>query len=200
MNYYPYPYPHGGGPYFSEPSLRMQANPNFPPMGEPPSGAVITPSTPTGPPGFSPPNGGMNDAIANYLSFHSGRLGGSYIDNILRLNRGKMARVHMTFNSGGPSSETRVFTGKIETAARDHIILSEPSTGKRFILLMVYLDFIEFPDEINYYYPGTNVLNIVDDSVLKENPEIMPLFNFQQAQRARFIQQLEAANAQNPKG
>ena len=73
----------------------------------------------------------------------------SYIENILRLNKGKQVRVHMTF----PDSEEfrdREFSGIIEQSGRDHIILSEPSTGKWLLLLMIYVDFITFDEKINY--------------------------------------------------
>lgn len=73
----------------------------------------------------------------------------SYIENILRLNRGKLATVHMTFEG----SNQRTFTGIIEAAGRDHIILSEEGTGRRVLLLMVYLDYVTFNEEINYDYP-----------------------------------------------
>ena len=73
----------------------------------------------------------------------------SYIENILRMNKGKKVTVHMTF----PDSEQfkdREFSGIIEQSGRDHIILSEPSTGKWYLLLMIYVDFITFDEPINY--------------------------------------------------
>lgn len=76
----------------------------------------------------------------------------SYIENILRLNRGKMADVHMTFEHGA-GSQSKVFRGVIEAAGRDHIVLSDPETGKRYLLLMVYLDYVTFNEPIEYSYP-----------------------------------------------
>ncbi|KGX86495.1 hypothetical protein N784_04890 [Pontibacillus litoralis JSM 072002] len=76
----------------------------------------------------------------------------SYIENILRLNRGKEATVYMTFENNDEWN-AKVFNGIIEAAGRDHIIISDPKTGKRYLLLMVYLDYITFPEEINYTYP-----------------------------------------------
>ncbi len=73
----------------------------------------------------------------------------SYIENILRMNKGKKVNVHMTF----PDSEQfkdREFSGIVEQSGRDHIILSDPSTGKWFLLLMIYVDFITFDEKINY--------------------------------------------------
>lgn len=80
----------------------------------------------------------------------------SYIENILRLNRGKKVRVHMTFPD---STEWRdlEFNGIIEQSGRDHIILSDPSTGKWQLLLMIYVDYISFDENINYspeFYPN----------------------------------------------
>ncbi|WP_085994000.1 spore coat protein GerQ [Oceanobacillus senegalensis] len=76
----------------------------------------------------------------------------SYIENILRLNKGKHVTVYMTFENNSQWN-AKTFTGIIEAAGRDHIILSDPNTGKRYLLLMVYLDYVTFDEEINYQYP-----------------------------------------------
>ncbi|PAV31413.1 spore coat protein GerQ [Virgibacillus profundi] len=80
----------------------------------------------------------------------------SYIENILRLNRGKQATVYMTFENNDQWN-AQIFKGVIEAAGRDHIIISDPQTGKRYLLLMIYLDYVTFDEEINYSYPyGSN--------------------------------------------
>lgn len=73
----------------------------------------------------------------------------SYIENILRLNKGKQIRVHMTFPDSVEWRDLE-FRGILEEAGRDHIILSEPSTGKWQLLLMIYVDYVSFDEEINY--------------------------------------------------
>ncbi len=73
----------------------------------------------------------------------------SYIENILRLNKGKKVRVHMTFPDSNEYRD-REFVGIIEQSGRDHIILSDPSTGIWNLLLMIYVDFISFDEKINY--------------------------------------------------
>ncbi len=73
----------------------------------------------------------------------------SYIENILRLNKGKQVRVHMTFPDSNEYRD-KEFKGIIEQAGRDHLILSEPSTGTWQLLLMIYVDFISFDEAINY--------------------------------------------------
>lgn len=80
----------------------------------------------------------------------------SYIENILRLNRGKLATVYMTFSGSKDGSNTKMFKGIIEAAGRDHLILSDPQTGMRYLLPMIYLDYITFDEEIEYSYPFTN--------------------------------------------
>ncbi|QOR66569.1 spore coat protein GerQ [Cytobacillus suaedae] len=72
----------------------------------------------------------------------------SYIENILRLNKGKLATVYMNFNGSRES-----FVGIVEAAGRDHIILSDPQTGMRYLLLMVYLEYVTFDEELDYDYP-----------------------------------------------
>ncbi len=77
----------------------------------------------------------------------------SYIENILRLNKGKLATVYMSFD-GENNSTPKVFKGIIEAAGRDHLILSDPQTGTRYLLLMVYLNYVTFEEEIEYNYPA----------------------------------------------
>ncbi len=73
----------------------------------------------------------------------------SYIENILRLNRGKKARFHITV-PGSVEWQDRVFNGIIEQSGRDHIIVSNPETGEWYLILMIYLDFVTFEEPINY--------------------------------------------------
>lgn len=94
--------------------------------------------------GMSVPNQTTAPTYTTQLPFEQ-----SYIENILRLNKGKQVRVHYTV----PDSEEfkdREFAGIVEQSGRDHIILSEPSTGKWYLLLMIYVDFITFDEKINY--------------------------------------------------
>jgi len=76
----------------------------------------------------------------------------SYLENILRLNRGKMATFYMTYENNREWN-AKVFKGIIEAAGRDHIIISDPATGMRFLLLTLNLDYVTFTEPINYEYP-----------------------------------------------
>ncbi len=44
----------------------------------------------------------------------------------------------------------RIFSGIIEQAGRDHLILSDPSDGKWYLLQLIYLDYIKFDEPIKY--------------------------------------------------
>ena len=80
----------------------------------------------------------------------------SYIENILRVNKGKRVSVYQSFADAN-NWKDRIFTGIIEQSGRDHIILSDPQTGKWYLLLMIYVNFIEFDEPINtigQFYPS----------------------------------------------
>lgn len=76
----------------------------------------------------------------------------SYIENILRLNRQRVATFYMTYENN-EKWNAKIFKGVIEAAGRDHIIISDPQTDKRYLLLMVNLDYVTFDEEIDYDYP-----------------------------------------------
>jgi|SRR3954451_19368212 spore germination protein Q len=76
----------------------------------------------------------------------------SYIENILRLNKGKLVSVFATFE-GNNQWNAKEFRGIIEAAGRDHVILSDPQAGTRFLIPMVAVDYITFSEEIEYEYP-----------------------------------------------
>ena len=76
----------------------------------------------------------------------------SYIENILRLNKGKLVTVYATFE-GNSQWNAKSFKGVIEAAGRDHVILSDPQTGMRFLIPMVAVDYITFDEQIEYEYP-----------------------------------------------
>ncbi|GAA4078420.1 spore coat protein GerQ [Amphibacillus indicireducens] len=76
----------------------------------------------------------------------------SYVENILRLNRGRVATIYMTFENN-ERWNAKIFKGVIEAAGRDHIIISDPETEKRYLLLTIYLDYITFDERIAYDYP-----------------------------------------------
>lgn len=76
----------------------------------------------------------------------------SYIENILRLNRGKPGTFHFSFEHAlETGTNTKAVRGQVEAAGRDHVILSEAGTGHRFLFPMIYFDYAEFDEELNYF-------------------------------------------------
>ncbi|QMV44912.1 spore coat protein GerQ [Cohnella cholangitidis] len=76
----------------------------------------------------------------------------SYVENILRMNLGKVATLYMTYENNSEWN-AKIFKGVLEAAGRDHIIISDPVTGKRYLLLTLNLDYITFDEPINYNLP-----------------------------------------------
>lgn len=137
----------GGGPFnggYQVPynPYMAQQNGGVPRQQQPP---------PSGYPGPLPPSGStfQTSPTSNGGGSTSSAPEQSYIENILRLNRGKLASVYMTFE-GAKENNTKLFKGIIEAAGRDHLILSDPQTGSRYLLPLIYLDYVTFDEEIDY--------------------------------------------------
>ncbi len=75
----------------------------------------------------------------------------SYIENILRLNKGKVANVYMNFENSQWGS--KIFKGVLEQAGKDHIILKDINSEQRYLLLSIYLNYVTFDEAIEYKYP-----------------------------------------------
>ncbi|WP_375163055.1 spore coat protein GerQ [Paenibacillus sp. SC116] len=73
----------------------------------------------------------------------------SFVENILRLNLGKVGTFYMTYENNSEWN-AKIFRGVLEAAGRDHIIISDPATGQRTLLLMVNLDYATFNEPLVY--------------------------------------------------
>ncbi len=73
----------------------------------------------------------------------------SYIENILRLNKGKKVKAYFSYPDSAEWRD-RVYEGIVEEAGRDHLIMSDPKTGHWWLLRMIYLDYVDFDEKINY--------------------------------------------------
>ncbi|WP_240758380.1 spore coat protein GerQ [Lysinibacillus sp. SGAir0095] len=84
----------------------------------------------------------------------------SYIENILRLNRGKIGTFYFTIPSGevgeNQGGTTRVVRGAVVEAGRDHAIIAEADTGHYYLFPMIYFDFAEFTEPLTYL-PGSTL-------------------------------------------
>jgi len=128
---YPYPYSEGTFPSAAYPYPVQQQQQT----------QQLTPQQPSG--GFIP--GGPATPGQPFVEE-------SYIENILRLNLGKIITVYQTFENN-VQWNAKIFRGRLEAAGRDHIILSDPQTGRRYLLLMVNTDYITADEELNYVAP-----------------------------------------------
>ena len=67
------------------------------------------------------------------------------------MNIGKVATVYMNFENSQWGS--KIFKGVIKAAGKDHIVLKDLQSETRYLLLMVYLNYITFDESIEYEYP-----------------------------------------------
>ncbi|SEO22402.1 spore germination protein Q [Amphibacillus marinus] len=139
----------GMPPFQPYPPMPMPGFQPMPPMQPMPAQPLPAGQFQPGPPGFQgfPPQAPQPPQQEGLLPLEE-----SYVENILRLNRGKVATVYMTFDNN-ERWNAKIFKGIIEAAGRDHIILSDPETEKRYLLLTIYLDYITFDEPIEYDYP-----------------------------------------------
>ncbi|WP_144463533.1 spore coat protein GerQ [Siminovitchia fortis] len=129
MNYYPGFYP--------APMMRTnRTQPAGYPMAMPSGPAYAAPVVP----------------IGTAQQILAGAVEESFIENILRFNKGKVGTFYFTYQ-GNNKWNAMVYHGRVETAGRDHIIISDPDSGKRYLLMMANLDWVEFDERINYPLP-----------------------------------------------
>lgn len=102
-------------------------------------------------PGAESDDGEMTNYTSNIVEVDSSGtlpMEQSYIENILRLNKGSHAKAYISF----PDSvnwKDKIFDGIIEQAGRDHLVMSL-NDGKWVLVPMIYLDYVEFDGKIIY--------------------------------------------------
>lgn len=111
-------------------------NPTFPTNQTPMNQNQIPMQTPTSPPG--------NISSQSQLPMEQ-----SYIENILRLNKGKRVNAYVSYPDSNEWRD-KVYSGIVEEAGRDHLIISDPISGNWYLIRMIYLDYVEFMERINY--------------------------------------------------
>lgn len=101
----------------------------------------------------------MNNNYSNMPSFTSTIKSlneQSYLEDILKLNKGKKVEIFQSFTNSGEWKD-KIFNGIIEESGKDYVILSDPTTGNWYLLLLTYIDFIKFDEQINTretFYPA----------------------------------------------
>lgn len=136
--------PNTSMPQFQFPTQTQQSQPQF--------------QFPTQPPNQTQSQQQINPMAA----FTAAQIRGeeSYIENILRLNRGKEAVFSFTIPSATGTQEagnTILVRGVVLEAGRDHAIIREFETDHYFLFPMIYFDYARFEEPINYLRGGTVV-------------------------------------------
>lgn len=72
----------------------------------------------------------------------------SYAEDILNQNIGKKLKVYMSF-SDSIEWRDRIFEGTLEAWGRDFFLLSDKKNNKWYMVWTIYIDYIEFNEEVN---------------------------------------------------
>ena len=72
-----------------------------------------------------------------------------YIENILNNNIGKFVNTYVSFPNSNEIKDI-TFTGIIEKNGKDYLIISNPETGKWYLIPNKYINYIEFEEEIKF--------------------------------------------------
>lgn len=73
----------------------------------------------------------------------------SYIENILRLNKGRKAKAYVSYPDSS-SWQNKVYEGIIEEAGKDHLIIRDNTNNSWYLIRIIYLDYVEFMEPIIY--------------------------------------------------
>ena len=95
------------------------------------------------------PNNINNDFKPEYEVNTTMPLEQSYIENILRLNKGKQATIYVSFPDANEFKD-RIFTRIIEESGKDHLIISNNEKNEWYLIPLIYLNYATFNDKINY--------------------------------------------------
>ena len=71
------------------------------------------------------------------------------MENILRRKRGKKVKAYVSYPESS-AWQNKVYDGIIEQAGRDHLIIRDIKDNTYYLIKMIYLNYIEFDEKINY--------------------------------------------------
>ncbi len=94
---------------------------------------------------FSTPPGNIN------ISDNSNNipLEQSYIENILRLNKGRKVKAYVSYPDSS-AWQNKVYEGIIEEAGKDHLIIRDNINDVWYLIRIIYLNYVEFMEPIIY--------------------------------------------------
>ena len=71
-----------------------------------------------------------------------------FAEDILSKNKGKYLKIYMSFSDSKEWCD-RIFEGILEEWGRDFILLYDKKQNKRYMVWNLYIDFIEFNEQLN---------------------------------------------------
>lgn len=81
----------------------------------------------------------------------------SLIENILRLNKGKKVKAYVSYPESS-AWQNKIYDGIIEEAGRDHLIIRDVKDNVWYLIRMIYLNYVEFEEKINYVNINKEIL------------------------------------------
>ena len=70
----------------------------------------------------------------------------TYAEDLFKNNIGKLISLYMSFPN---KDESTKFKGILESVGKDFVLISDPSNGKWYMLIIPYLNYVEFEEEVN---------------------------------------------------
>ncbi len=100
---------------------------------------------------FDKENHNINHQVpfsSNHLRTANGNLSSEgFIFNLLKKNIGKIGTFYFTY----PDSVTdrdKSFKGVLEDVGHDYILISDSTSGKWYLFVLFFLDYVEFEEEV----------------------------------------------------
>ncbi|MBR1413757.1 MAG: spore coat protein GerQ [Bacilli bacterium] len=89
--------------------------------------------------------------IENYNNLYSNQNNNPekilFIEDILKFNKGKKVNVFASFTDSN-NDKDKTYSGIVENSGPDYVIISDPKTGKWYLIKTMYINYIEFEEPI----------------------------------------------------
>ena len=97
--------------------------------------------------GYQTPPGNMQITDVNKENYVYNEQ--SYIENILRLNKGRKVKAYVSYPDSS-AWQNKVYEGIIEEPRKDHLIIRDNTNNLWYLIRILYLNYVEFMEPIIY--------------------------------------------------
>lgn len=97
--------------------------------------------------GYQTPPGNMQITDVNKENYVYNEQ--SYIENILRLNKGRKVKAYVSYPDSS-AWQNKVYEGIIEEAGKDHLIIRDNTNNLWYLIRILYLNYVEFMEPFIY--------------------------------------------------